>query len=149
MVLSTHPKSNTLSKLLYEIDSSVTEKLSLQVDDTYQQLFSFDSHEVSHAELFETIAVLASQHPEMTITVSGNTDSSGNEEYNQHLSYLRAKAVAQQLEALKVSPERINIKANGELSPQANNKTPEGRRLNRNVHIILSPYFRNELTQEP
>ena len=77
------------------------------------------------------------------LLVEGHTDASGSEEYNQDLSYKRAKTVEQSLVNGKVSPERIMARGFGEKYPVAQNTNPDGtdnpggRAKNRRVEIVV------------
>jgi outer membrane protein OmpA-like peptidoglycan-associated protein len=72
----------------------------------------------------------------------GHTDNMGTEDYNQELSKKRAIAVKNYLTRytfFKNIPSAVIGK--GELTPKADNKTFEGRQLNRRVEIIV---FKNK-----
>jgi OOP family OmpA-OmpF porin len=66
-------------------------------------------------------------------TVVGHTDSSGAEAYNQKLSERRAQAVADYLQAKGIATGRLTASGAGESQPIADNKTADGRALNRRV----------------
>lgn len=72
-----------------------------------------------------------------TLTVTGHTDSSGSEDHNQDLSERRAKSVAKALEPLLPSGVKLTTEGKGESDPIADNKTDEGKSLNRRVTITL------------
>jgi OOP family OmpA-OmpF porin len=70
------------------------------------------------------------------ITLTGYTDSTGPEAYNQRLSERRADAVRDYLvNALGVKPEHIRASGKGEADPVASNATREGRAKNRRVEM--------------
>ena len=75
------------------------------------------------------------EFPNLKVLVGGHTDSSGSEVYNQGLSERRAKSVADWLATNGIAPERIEVKGYGEMNPKYDNKTREGRKLNRRVEI--------------
>jgi outer membrane protein OmpA-like peptidoglycan-associated protein len=81
--------------------------------------------------------VLAAQ-PDLHITVEGHTDNVGNAEQNQRLSERRASAVLSYLVGEKIPLTAVDTAAVGETRPIAPNDTPEGRRENRRVEIIVS-----------
>jgi OOP family OmpA-OmpF porin len=68
--------------------------------------------------------------------VEGHTDDLGTEDYNQHLSVARAKAVAGYLEAKGVPQSRLQPIGKGESLPVAPNDDEEGRRRNRRVDFV-------------
>jgi len=69
------------------------------------------------------------------IDVIGHTDSDGSEEYNQALSVRRANAVRDFMVSEGIDASIIDVSGKGELSPVADNRTREGRALNRRVEI--------------
>ena len=71
------------------------------------------------------------------IDVIGHTDSDGSQEYNQALSIRRANAVKDFMTsgAEGIDASIIDVSGRGELSPVADNRTREGRALNRRVEI--------------
>ncbi len=69
------------------------------------------------------------------IDVIGHTDSDGSEEYNQALSIRRANAVKDFMVSEGIDASIIDVSGKGELSPIADNRTREGRALNRRVEI--------------
>ncbi|MEO0487768.1 MAG: OmpA family protein [Pseudomonadota bacterium] len=79
------------------------------------------------------------RYPNTTVTVIGHTDWVGDAGYNQNLSKRRADSVAGILRVNGVSANRIIAFGRGEAEPIADNVTPEGRRQNRRVEIIIRP----------
>lgn len=73
------------------------------------------------------------QYPALKVDLSGHTDSSGSDGYNQALSERRANAVRQYLLHKGIEPGRLNIYSYGESKPAASNDTEEGRAQNRRV----------------
>jgi len=69
--------------------------------------------------------------------IQGHTDSSGSEELNQNLSQSRAEAVLFELLNRRVLTSGISAKGYGSISPIADNKTEEGREINRRIEIKL------------
>jgi outer membrane protein OmpA-like peptidoglycan-associated protein len=72
------------------------------------------------------------------VSISGYTDSTGSPEHNMGLSQQRAEAVMNFIAAEGVSGERITAVGRGIENPIATNDTPEGRRKNRRVEILLT-----------
>jgi OOP family OmpA-OmpF porin len=75
--------------------------------------------------------------PEAKFEIQGHTDSSGSEELNQNLSQSRAEAVLFELLNRRVLTSGISAKGYGSISPIADNKTEEGREINRRIEIKL------------
>jgi TRAP-type mannitol/chloroaromatic compound transport system substrate-binding protein len=71
------------------------------------------------------------------IRVEGHTDSMGNDYNNWQLSKDRANAVLDLLKKNEKYKNLIKAIAYGEDSPIADNNTPEGRRKNRRVEIVI------------
>ncbi|ARO98820.1 Outer membrane protein A precursor [Vibrio alginolyticus] len=73
-----------------------------------------------------------------SITVVGYTDSVGNVNYNQKLSYRRAQSVANYLIQRGIPENRIQIFGKGESDPIGDNTTPVGRKKNRRTEVIYN-----------
>ncbi len=103
-------------------------------------LFEFDRFELLKPakkelnRLFEQINKDDSLH----ITITGHTDNIGSNTYNQALSSKRAKVVADYLQHLGLSKERITQQGLGGKKPMANNGTEAGRQQNRRVEYVIS-----------
>ncbi len=69
------------------------------------------------------------------ITAVGHTDSVGSEAYNQSLSVRRAEAIKAYLIGKGIEKGRVYSEGKGENSPEADNRTAEGRQKNRRVEI--------------
>lgn len=89
-------------------------------------------------ELLTQVANVLTEHPEITkVLVEGHTDSTGSKVLNQKLSEKRAASVVKWLVAHKVDQARLDSKGFGPSVPIADNKTPEGRQLNRRVEFKI------------
>jgi OOP family OmpA-OmpF porin len=75
------------------------------------------------------------QNPEMQFSISGYTDSTGSDQYNDGLSLRRANAVRNYLVQHGVTSNRLDVSSYGERNPVADNATKEGRARNRRVEI--------------
>lgn len=84
---------------------------------------------------------------ETQILISGHTDSTGPEEYNQTLSLKRAESVAAYLKIKGVDPSRTTTKGFGEAAPITSNATAEGRQKNRRVVASILGLTKEELNQ--
>jgi len=70
--------------------------------------------------------------------VAGHTDNTGSEHHNDTLAQQRAARVARYLMTYKgIDPLRVTVASYGERLPLANNATPQGRRKNRRVEILV------------
>lgn len=72
------------------------------------------------------------------VAFNGHTDNYGKADYNQQLSYLRAKSVAQVwVESTGGNLKDITIRGYGMSKPIATNRTGQGRAMNRRVAIVI------------
>ncbi|MEA3465846.1 MAG: OmpA family protein [Thermodesulfobacteriota bacterium] len=85
------------------------------------------------------LANILAQYHKTTIVVSGHTDSTGSEAYNQTLSQRRANAVQNILLTNGVTRVRITTVGFGESAPVAGNDSAYGRQLNRRVSLKITP----------
>ena len=106
--------------------------------------FDTNSKEIKSATyytLLDEVAKIMLKNPNVSFSVSGYTDNSGNEDYNQRLSEKRAQEARLYLIARGVEEDRITAKGYGKLNPKYDNKTKQGRQLNRRVEIkSVGPY---------
>jgi len=84
--------------------------------------------------LFHAVQVLL-RNPDMRIEIQGHTDNIGSESYNQRLSERRAEMVRNYLVARGVDRNRLRTKGFGETKPIADNKTADGRAINRRIEF--------------
>ncbi len=84
--------------------------------------------------LFHNLMVLL-QNPDLKVEIGGHTDNVGSEKNNTKLSIERAETVKKYLVARGVSADRLTVKGYGESMPVADNKTAEGRALNRRIEF--------------
>jgi len=77
--------------------------------------------------------------PSLGVVVEGYTDNTDRHEANLEMSLKRAAAVKAFLVEKGIAEDRIQTLGLGAQYPVASNDTPDGRRLNRRVEIVLSP----------
>lgn len=78
------------------------------------------------------------EFPDAPVTITGHTDSRGNDEANRQLSTERAIAVREYLLAnMAVSSDRFSSRGFGESQPIATNQTEEGRARNRRIDVRI------------
>lgn len=104
-------------------------------------LFATDSYSVRPdlAQMLRSVAQNINSYPMSIVYVTGHTDSTGSEAYNQQLSMRRADAVAGVLIGAGVPGNRVQARGMGESQPIASNDTASGRAQNRRVVITIRP----------
>jgi outer membrane protein OmpA-like peptidoglycan-associated protein len=106
-------------------------------------LFPTDGNEVSQtgqAKLKMISDVLNKRFQGATIGVFGRTDSTGPAKENKELGKQRAEAVKNWLTTSGSVPSgNVSVQSLGEREPVATNATTAGRKLNRNVSIVVFP----------
>lgn len=73
-----------------------------------------------------------------TLIISGHSDASGDETWNQRLSLERARTVAGYFAQAGIDPTRLQAVGLGSSHPVADNSTPGGRNLNRRIEFEFS-----------
>ncbi|MFA5903854.1 MAG: OmpA family protein [Desulfobacula sp.] len=120
---------------------SKAQKLEYKVMEKYALiLFDYDSSTIKERNktVIDRVVKRIKELPEATVTIVGQTDIIGTEDYNIALSQRRAKTVYQSvMDSAVSSPERVSFTGNGPHDPPYDNGTPEGRSFNRTVIITL------------
>ena len=102
--------------------------------------FQFDSAVITSAYDSElgVVATTIRDNSDVRAIVEGHSDSSGDANYNQHLSELRAQAVRDLLvNEYGVASSQVSAVGRGEDMPVASNDSAQGRNSNRRVELIL------------
>ncbi|MDJ0763108.1 MAG: OmpA family protein [Myxococcota bacterium] len=87
--------------------------------------------------ILSQVAQVLKDHPEITLSVEGHTDSHGSDNYNLKLSKRRAKAVVNHLVQKRgISRRRLKFRGFGESKPIDTNQTDAGRAANRRVEFV-------------
>jgi len=90
----------------------------------------------AQAQLNQVADALKTQ-AEHHFTVEGHTDNQGTDAINNDLANRRANAVRDYLVVRGVAAEAITAQGVGSTRPVADNKTTEGRAMNRRVEIVV------------
>lgn len=101
--------------------------------------FDFDKAELktaSYPEL-ERVYELMNKGTIKGMTITGHTDSVGEDAYNLTLSQRRAKAVYVYFLQKGIAKDRLKYEGKGETEPAAPNDTAENRQLNRRVEFKI------------
>ena len=83
------------------------------------------------------IATILKKCENIKIEIGGHTDSQGSEKMNLELSQLRAEAVKTALLTRRTLVRNLTSKGYGEAYPIADNKTEQGREINRRIEFNL------------
>lgn len=88
--------------------------------------------------VLDRVIALADACRDSTIAITGHTDASGSDAWNQQLSLARASAVADYLAARGIDRRRFIVTGAGSSFPVADNGTRYGRSINRRIDIRFS-----------
>lgn len=104
--------------------------------------FDFDSSRLSDQarEIVTAHAKFLVAHPDLHVTLEGNTDERGTREYNIGLGERRDQSVLQIMEFLGVKPDQISTISYGEEKPVAFGHDEASWRLNRRVDIVYKGF---------
>jgi outer membrane protein OmpA-like peptidoglycan-associated protein len=125
---------------LTRMDQTVQSMNKFQLAKSEAVLFAFNSDKLTpegQAQL-EELVNQAKGMDRFVIEVQGFTDKSGSSAYNEVLSQMRAQAVARYLSNQHQIPVRnISMLGSGYALPVADDKTRDGRKMNRRVEVRL------------
>jgi len=110
-------------------------------------LFASGSYSVGERgiDALKKLAKVLEQNQEINVLVEGHTDNvplkgSGDIKDNWDLSVKRATSVVKIItENSKTNPKRLTAAGRGEYFPLDLTNTPEGRKKNRRIEVILTP----------
>lgn len=85
----------------------------------------------------DRIAHLVTTKSDKAIALEGHADNVGTMEANQKLSEERAAEIGKALVERGVPATRMRTEGHSSRRPVASNTTPDGRRLNRRVEVVL------------
>lgn len=89
--------------------------------------------------VLDALADSLRQHPGAMVHIVGHTDSSGRAASNLALSLRRAESTRDALIARQVGAERLSVAGMGQDEPIADNRSAQGRAMNRRVEIFITP----------
>jgi outer membrane protein OmpA-like peptidoglycan-associated protein len=124
-------------KIISEPSSAILKKDSLITLSEF--LFETDSYKlkVEHFSELDLLSIYLIAHPTLAVSISGHTDTIGNERHNVALSTRRAEVVAAYLISKGVTFEKVTFKGFGSSQPISGNETATGRSKNRRVEILI------------
>ena len=108
--------------------------------------FDFDKFSIRDESVVELnkLLVFLDKNPNVSVEISGHTDSRGADDYNQKLSLSRARSVVGWLKKRKVAGKRMVPKGYGEtrsIAPNENpdgSDNPDGRQMNRRIELTIT-----------
>jgi len=110
-----------------------------QTKESWEEInFEFNSSILSdgYPSLLRLADIMA-QHRDYTLKVTGNTDIVGSAAYNDKLAQSRADSVKAFLVKYGAGAGQISTASDGKRDPEVDNKTKEGRFMNRRVVLEL------------
>ena len=113
---------------------AIENNASIVLKNIFFDINKFEIKPVSEAELEKLIRLLQ-ENPTLKIEISGYTDNVGKPADNLLLSNNRAKAIVNYLVGKNIPLQRLYAKGYGEAKPIGDNKTEEGRSMNRRTEM--------------
>ncbi len=131
-----------LNSIKKELPKNQVERTSAGIKFTFSSEILFPTNssylnESSSKSIADVAKVIAQKDKSRDILVEGHSDKTGTSEYNLWLSEKRAVSVKNYLVTLGIDGQRIKTAGLGDTKPIADNKTKEGRLVNRRVEITL------------
>ncbi|HVT86555.1 MAG TPA: OmpA family protein [Chitinophagaceae bacterium] len=134
-LLSLHSPDSTYEKNIalqpIEVNASVV------LNNIFFDVNKYDLKPESQVELDKLVQLL-NDNPTLKVEISGHTDNVGSPADNLILSNNRAKSVVNYLVSKGIDSNRLSYKGYGETKPVAENKTEEGRALNRRTEMKVT-----------
>ncbi len=89
--------------------------------------------------ILDDAAMEIKKYPNVKVSIVGHSDSDGSEDANMKIGMKRAENVKKYLvERHKIESDRFIVTSEGESNPIADNKTAEGKKLNRRAVVSMS-----------
>ncbi|MEE1183004.1 MAG: OmpA family protein, partial [Paludibacteraceae bacterium] len=110
----------------------------VQLHDIY---YNFDSAKLSSSSKasLDRIVMLLESNPTLKLEFGSHTDSRGTDQYNDELSWQRAKSVVDYLVQAGIAKDRLTWRGYGKRYPIIKNAVTEGEhRLNRRTTFIIT-----------
>ncbi|UCF93002.1 MAG: OmpA family protein [Desulfobacterales bacterium] len=137
----THRATANTSVRFIQREERMARQMGYKVQEKYALiLFDFDRAEIKarNQAVMDRIVARIKAVPSARVTIVGQTDTIGKEEYNLDLSKRRAKAAYDQILAGGVAAgDGLTYAGAGPFNPLYDNNLPEGRALNRTVTVAL------------
>jgi outer membrane protein OmpA-like peptidoglycan-associated protein len=134
------PEARLQAQRLLEELGAQADQRGLVVTVPGASLFQTDSERIDEAAhgVLAKLAELVKLYDGRKALIVGHTDAVGDAAYNRYLATRRAEVIKEFLvENFEVEQARLSIEGEGEEQPIASNATPDGRRANRRVEVLL------------
>lgn len=118
---------------LVKIDEMVENNISLPLKNLFFETNKYNIKTTSYLELNRLVDLIKKHN--LTLKIFGHTDNVGNSKDNLTLSQNRADAVKNYLVDKGCKASKIEAKGYGATKPVAENKTEDGRAMNRRVEV--------------
>lgn len=109
---------------------------------SFQKIIYFNPQENAISDKYiidlNEVAAFMNSHPLAAISITGNADDNGSEQYNFRLSMERMDNVIKYLKNKGINADKIKKYFYGYSKPASNDKSDAGRALNRRVEIKIS-----------
>jgi outer membrane protein OmpA-like peptidoglycan-associated protein len=125
--------------LLTDLDSKLDER-GLMTTVPGELLFAWNSDEVqvSAYDALAKVAELIGVYDNQQVLIIGHSDATGDAARNKQLSERRAERVMQFfVDQFGLAADRLSTEGLGDTRPIASNATPQGRRANRRVEVLI------------
>ena len=124
----------------YKAMEALTGKKMIVVEAMYRVFFDFNGSTLDAEDdaVVAEIVKAAKDKPEMTIHLTGNTDTVGGASYNRALSAKRAMAVQEALIAAGIDAKRVKMLAKGEANLLVRTADGVQEAKNRRVDVLFS-----------
>jgi hypothetical protein len=129
----------TMASLLLASTLAAQGLVTTATKDDWEEInFEFDSSILSdgYPSLLR-LAELLIQNPDFRVTIQGHTDFVGSDAYNDKLAAARSNAVKAFLEKYGARPGQVIAESRGKRDPKVDNRTKEGRFINRRVVMTV------------
>jgi OOP family OmpA-OmpF porin len=103
--------------------------------------FDVNEHDIQRQdkEKLRVVGTFLTKYPDTTAQIEGHTDNVGAAGDNMRLSQRRADSVVRYMENdLHISPSRLTAVGYGDTRPIGDNRTEEGKRLNRRIDTVIA-----------
>lgn len=131
---------STPPQAVKETGTIKTNSKEINIDTVFNNiLFSVNKKTLNRESIaiLNKVCIFMQENPASNLNIEGHTDRTGSASYNLKLSKERAKVCKNYLTGKGINEKRINSKGYGEMQPEFTNSTPEGRKKNRRVKLLI------------